>query len=116
VSTVNGNYQCHYIILLLQTNQATNSLNENFRQKPNVTFTSYAEWNLWYAGRTAVMLQDFREAVFRTKYGVGERPRVGSVVEKQFNQWFRWMSKVQDKSSNESGVMPGGYQTLPFGG
>jgi ATP-dependent Zn protease len=67
-------------------------------------------------GRTAVMLQDFREAVFRTKYGVGERPRVGSVVEKQFNQWFSWMSKVQDKSSSESGVMPGGYQTLPFGG
>ncbi|CAK9228296.1 unnamed protein product [Sphagnum troendelagicum] len=67
-------------------------------------------------GRTAVMLEDFREAVFRTKYGVGERPRVGSVVEKQFNQWFSWMSKVQDKSSNESGVMPAGYRTLPFGG
>ena len=68
------------------------------------------------AGRSAVTLDDFKEAVDRAKYGVGENRNVTKTVEKQLNQWFNWASKSQRKQLRGNSEPPEGYRTVPYNG
>jgi hypothetical protein len=68
------------------------------------------------AGRSAVTLDDFKEAVDRAKYGVGENRNVTKAVEKQLNQWFKWASKPQRKQLGGNTEPPDGYRTVPYNG
>lgn len=67
-------------------------------------------------GRSAVTLDDFKEAVDRAKYGVGENRNVTKAVEKQLNQWFKWASKPQRKQLGGNIEPPDGYRTVPHNG
>ncbi|XP_024373418.1 probable inactive ATP-dependent zinc metalloprotease FTSHI 3, chloroplastic [Physcomitrium patens] len=67
-------------------------------------------------GRPAVTLDDFKEAVIRAKYGVGDNRKVSKPFEDQLNQWFSWVSKSQPKQLRGSKEPPAGYRTVPYNG
>lgn len=66
--------------------------------------------------RTRVVLEDFNEAVHRAKYGVGEKQKAASAIEKQFSQWFNWASRAQTKQLQGRNEQPEGYRAIPYNG
>lgn len=67
-------------------------------------------------GRSAVTLDDFKAAVVRVKFGVGDKPAFPGVVEREFGRLFGWFQPKTMKSLQDSVPASLGYGTAPGSG
>lgn len=67
-------------------------------------------------GRSIVVLEDFKAAVFRVKFGVGDKPTISQLAEREIGRFFGLFQPKTLKSVQESAPAALGYGTAPWGG